>query len=222
MEQRTIEWQRARLGKFTGSRVADLMTKSRTKGETFGATAMSYIRKVAAQRMLNPMLIEDDELFGDYLDLTTATSKVMRWGTEQEDEAKRLYINVTKNKVIDVASVEMNEMPYFSASPDGVVVEQTHNGTLGVLEIKCSLDERFVEFCQVEDGESLKAAEPKYYWQVMSEMAVTGYGFCDFVVYNPWMRHPLHVARITRDEAAIAELLERVKLANEVVESLIA
>lgn len=221
IEQRTFDWHRQRLGKFTGSKVADLMTKSRTKGETFGGTAMSYIRKIAFQRMMNPAVVEDDELLCDYLELVNPSSRAMRWGTEQEEEARALYVNTAGNKVIDVSSVEKAGMPYFAASPDGVVIDHA-TGELGVLEIKCLLDERFVEFLAVKDADTLKQVDAKYYWQVMAEMAVTGYEYCDFVTYNPFAARPLHVARIARNNDDIADMLERVQLANELCDSLTA
>ena len=221
MEQRTIEWHRARLGKFTGSRVGDLMVKGRSKDQPFGGTAMGYIRAVAAQRLLNPAVVEDDGLLEDYIALTSATSKAMRWGTDNEGDARDLYHDITGNKVIEVASVGKAGMPYFAASPDGVVVDKA-SGEVGVLEIKCVMAERFVEFLAVTDGETLKAVEPRYYWQVMAEMSCTGYTYADFVTYNPYLRDPLHIVRIARDEEDVASMLERVRLAEEIANTLTA
>lgn len=63
--QHTLEWYRKRLGKITGSRVGDLMKTSRKKDEMFGDTAKSYIYQLAAERDMNPAIVEDDELFED-------------------------------------------------------------------------------------------------------------------------------------------------------------
>ena len=58
--QRTLEWYRKRLGCFTGSRIGDLMKANRS-GNGFGECAMNYIYQLAGERMLNPLLFEDDE-----------------------------------------------------------------------------------------------------------------------------------------------------------------
>jgi hypothetical protein len=42
-EQRTDEWHKQRMGKFTASRFGELMTNARKKDEVLGATAVSYI-----------------------------------------------------------------------------------------------------------------------------------------------------------------------------------
>ena len=220
IQQRTLDWHRQRLGKFTGSKVADLMGKGRAKADEFSAAGLTYIRRVAAQRMLSPAVIDDDELLGEYLDLTSATSKAMRWGTDMEDDARELYRLVTHDKVLDVEFTAKAGLECFGASPDGIIID-ANTGELGVLEIKCALDERFVEYTYVCDADSLKQIEPKYYWQMMAEMACTGYGYGRFVVYNPWMAKPLHMARIERNDDDVAEMLRKVELADMMVQSII-
>lgn len=212
MEQRTIEWHRARLGRFTGSKVADLMVAGRKKDEIFGGTAMAYIRRVAAQRLLEPTVVDDDVMLEEYLELTTANTKAMRWGTEMEDEARTIYTDITGREVEQTGSVVALGMPYFAASPDGIVSDGKGRG---VLEIKCALDEKFVAYLEVTDADTLKAVEPRYYWQMMAEMYCTGTEWGDFVVYNPFMEQPVHVARILRNADDTARMVERVKLAED-------
>ena len=62
--QRDLAWFRCRIGCFTGSKIGDLMKSGRKKEQIFGDVATSYIYKVAAERMLNPVFVNDDELFG--------------------------------------------------------------------------------------------------------------------------------------------------------------
>lgn len=62
IEQGSKDWLVARLGNFTGSRIGDLMTSGKKKGELFGKTALSYIYEVAAERNLLPKYIKDDLL----------------------------------------------------------------------------------------------------------------------------------------------------------------
>ena len=90
--QRDLAWFRCRIGCFTGSKIGDLMKSGRKKEQIFGDTAMSYIFKVAAERMLNPVFVNDDELFGQYIEQQQVYSKAIIWGQEQEDNAKDLLI----------------------------------------------------------------------------------------------------------------------------------
>ena len=213
MEQRTIEWYRARLGRFTGSSVYNLMVAGRKKEDVFGVTAMSYIRKVTAQRLLADDVVDNDVMLEEYLELVTGHSKALHWGIEMEDEARTIYTDITGREVEQTGSVVASDMPYFAASPDGIIVSDEGRG---VLEIKCSLDEKFVAYLEVTDAETLKAVEPRYYWQMMAEMYCTGTEWGDFVVYNPFMASPVHVARIQRNADDTARMIERVKLAEGV------
>lgn len=215
MEQRTFDWYRARLGQFNASTIGDLMVKGRGKDEVFGKTALAVIGQVAYERLLNPLVVEDDDMFGTYLEQTDITSRAMRWGIENEPVARDLYSSTMGTEVVETGSMRHPDLPMLSASPDGLV------GDDGLVEIKCVGSASFMRYLEVVDADTLKAIEPKYYWQVQAQMAVTNRQWCDFVVYNPFVVEPLHVARIDRNDADIATLLERVVLADELVESII-
>ena len=102
--QRSLEWFRARLGNITGSRCGDLMKSGRRKEDTFGDTAKSYIMQLAAERMLNPVVVDDDELFAEYVEFTSVSSKAMRFGTEQEEAARSLFSSMAGVTVIEPSS----------------------------------------------------------------------------------------------------------------------
>ena len=221
MEQRTFDWYRARLGKFTASTIADLMTRGRGKDEVWGKTALALINQVAYERMLNPIVVDDDEpdgLFADYLYFANTESKAMRWGIENEPVARSLYCiasHVSPADVVETGSMEHKELTMLAASPDGLV------GDDGLIEIKCVGSARFMRYLDVTDSESLKEIEPKYYWQIQCQLACTNRGWCDFVVYNPFVANPLHIARIDRDDEAIGKMLDRVYLAEGMVQDII-
>ena len=63
MEQRTTEWFLARKGKFTASEIHNLLIASRKKDETFGETAMSYIKEKVAEYVMS------DDVFIDAQDM---------------------------------------------------------------------------------------------------------------------------------------------------------
>lgn len=86
-DQRTKDWRIERLGKFTGSRISDLMVSGKKKDEVFGSTAKALIYEVMAERDLSSATISDESIWDKYLDLTTAHSKPMQFGTDNEQDA---------------------------------------------------------------------------------------------------------------------------------------
>ena len=215
MEQRTNDWYRARLGQFNASTIGDLMIKGRSKDEIFGKTAMAVINQVAYERLLNPTVVEDDDMFGEYLEQTDITTRAMRWGIENEPVARSLYmLTAHTTDVVETGSLRHPDLPMLSASPDGLV------GDDGLIEIKSVGAASYMRYINVTDGATLKAIEPKYYWQIQCQLSVTDRQWCDFVVYNPFVVAPLHIARIWRNLADISAMLERVVLAEDIVNEL--
>lgn len=213
MEQRTLEWQRARLGKFTGSSVGKLMVTARG-GKGFGKTALSYLYGVAYERALDDNIVDSDDEFDQWVWRNNPTSRAMEWGTENEPLARQEYITNTWHPVVECGSITHPEVPCFASSPDGLVDND------GCLEIKCLGKSTLMAYRhECKDADGLKSLNPEYYWQCMAHMAVTGRSWCDFVIFNPEVgeQYRLLVVRINRDEEAIATLLERVKEADKLV-----
>lgn len=214
MEQRTLEWYRARLGNFTGSCVGKLMGSSRTKGEVFSKTAISYIYEVAFERWLDPDMVDDDAKFEEYVYINNVTTRAMQYGIDMEGKARFEYMALTGNIVDECGSVDHPEIEWFSSSPDGLI------GDDGCLEIKCLGKKSYMAYLFSDrTSESLLAINPEYWWQCQSHMAVTGRKWCDFVVYNPNLsKSKMLVFHIERDEDAITKLCERIKLANDKID----
>lgn len=217
--QHSPQWYKARLGNITGSKCGDLMGKPRSKGELFTETAKSYMAQIAAERTMNPAILDDDTLFAAYLEQTAVTSKSMRFGNEQEDNARQLFEQMAGVEVDEVSSCTHDGIEHFAASPDGLIVVDLR--PVACVEIKCPEQKTFVKYLDIVDGETLKSINSTYYWQTQAEMACTGTDLCYFVVYSPWQSSPLHVAKIERNEADVDVLTERVKLANEYINALI-
>jgi len=212
-EQRTYDWHRARLGNWTGSEIYKLMGRGRSKADTFSETAKSYILKVLSERMLSTDVVEDDELFGLYINQTSAWSKAMEWGIEHEDEARMLYEKKTGNEVTAVPSIAHAAIEHYAASPDGIITRADK-----VIEIKCPLPDTYVKYrLMIGDADDLRAVKPEYFWQVMAEMDCTEAAACDFIVYNPFMREPIHIATIERCQEDIDIIHERIALAEEYI-----
>ena len=220
VEQRSLEWHRLRIGSFTGSKIGDLMKSGRKKEQIFGDTAMSYIFKVAAERMLNPVFVNDDELFGQYIEQQQVYSKAIIWGQEQEDNAKDLLMRKNPEwELSDVSSCGHDTIPHFAASPDAIIYDRKK---LMIGEIKCPSVHTFVRYLvEINDAESLKKVQPDYFYQMQAEMACTNAESGIFVAYCPWLVKPIHIVPIERDEEAIKAIEERVVKANEIVEQII-
>ena len=213
MEQRTHEWYTARLGFFTGSEVGKLMVTSKKKGETFGETAKSYIMKKMAERHLIDEVRLDEEVFNEYQYINSVSSKAMQFGTDNEPIARKLNIKELGTIFEEVGSIAHPEIPWFSSSPDGVTPDKDM-----CLEIKCPNIDTFIAYkCHVRNGDQLKSENSIYYWQAQSHMAVTGAKICVFVVFNPFMKKPLHHFVVNRNEDDINLLAERIKSANDLI-----
>lgn len=217
MEQRTLEWYRARLGYITGSNVGTLMKSGRTKDKTFSDTALTYLYQLAGERSLNPEIVKDDDMFTFYIDQTTSQSKAMRFGTEQEENARNTYIQVTGREVQEVGLCHHETISYLASSPDGITKD---GDVLGCVEIKCPALATFSKYVsEITDNDSLKKVNPDYFYQCQNHMACTGAEFCDFITYCPFVENPIHIVRITRDNDAIFKIEERVKEAEEIIEA---
>lgn len=213
--QHSLDWYRVRLGRFTGSQVGRLMKSGRGKDEVFSKDALSYINEIVAERMLNPAVVEVDDLFEEYLMQTTASSKALAWGVDQELNARGMYVSMTGRKVTSCGAIKMYD--YFADSPDGLCI-----GEDGAIEIKCpSNTTHTIYLASIHDAESLKALKPDYYWQCMSHMTASGASWCDWMSYCPFSKKPLHIVRLERDSHAIATMLDRLEMAEDIAQGII-
>jgi hypothetical protein len=220
-EQRSLDWFRQRLGVFTGSEIGDLFVTGRKKDEMFGKTAMKYIYKKAAERCINPEILNDDDLFQIYLDQVNVHSKAMDWGTEQEENARPLYAKMKGYRVVEVGSIKHPTIPYFASSPDGFIYDE-EKGEKACLEIKCLSQDNFMMYkTEIKEGQDLKEVDSKYYYQCQAHMACTGASWCDFVVYNPFIVPCIFIMRIYPDKEVFEGFETRIKAANEMIDNII-
>lgn len=185
MEQRSDEWFAARLGKVTGSRVADVM--ARTKSGP-AASRQNYMAELICQRLTGKM----EERF---------TNAAMQRGTDLEPKARAMYMLETGEIVTETGLVLHPDLPDFGASPDGLV---SHDG---LIEIKCPNTWTHIE--------TIKKGEPKreYFIQMQAQMACTGRAWCDFISYDDRLPDDLAYfqTRIERDNSFIAEMLGEIR-----------
>ena len=223
VEQRSLEWHRLRCGCITGSKVADIMKSGRKKDEIFSETAKAYLFQVAGERLFNPAFLNDDDIFQDYIDQVSVSTKAMQWGSDQEDAAKELYMqmNFPEGEITELSSCNHDTIPYFAASPDGAIYGRDGED-LKIIEVKCPNINTYMKYrTLIHDAASLKETEPKYYWQMMAEMSCTGATSGIFITYCPWLSKPIHWAEIGRIDDDIKMMEGRVILANDFINEII-
>jgi putative phage-type endonuclease len=180
IEQRTDEWKRARLGKVTASRVADVIAKTRTG---WGASRDNYAAELIAERLTG-------------VAQETYQSAAMLHGTECEPQARAAYCFYRDVNVIEVGFVEHLTIEMCGASPDGLA------GDDGLVEIKCPNTSTHIDTLLTH------TVPTKYITQMQFQMACTERKWCDFVSFDPRMPEHmrLFVKRIERDDVVIATL----------------
>jgi len=181
MEQRSPEWFAVKAGKFSGSRFAALMAKTRTGPS---ASRANLIAQLAVER-INGTCEQGYQ------------SAAMLRGTDLEPEALRAYEETRLCVVEPVAWMPHPAHSFVGCSPDGLV------GSEGMVEVKCP--EAYAKhLAAIRDG----AHAQEYAWQLQGQLWVADRAWVDAVSYDPrwpeWLR--LVVVRVERDEAAISEL----------------
>lgn len=169
---------------------------------TFGAGAITYLRKKAGERLTGQI----KNISGSALD----------WGTNNEPLAASHYEKVTGNTLQHIGFVQYDgeigsiNKGQVGGSPDGLV------GSEGMVEIKCPFNTEN-HLLTIEKQE----VPTQYMGQVQGGLWLNERKWCDFVSFDPRMQNPLHrifILRVERDEEYIDKLIERFVLGNEYVE----
>jgi putative phage-type endonuclease len=180
MQQQSDEWRQARLGKVTGSRVADVIARTKTG---FGASRGNYMAELICERLTG----QAAERY---------SNAAMQWGTDTEPQARASYEFVSGLEVTECGLFDHATIKNFAASPDGLI------GADGLVEIKCPNTATHIEtlLSGTVDG--------KYVTQMQAQMACTGRKWCDFVSFDPRMPIDMQmfIARINRDDVFIAAM----------------
>lgn len=198
IEQGSPEWLALRLGKVTGSKVADLM--KRNKDGKFAASRKDYAFDLALERIT-----------GESQGPDLSNVKWVQDGKEREPEARELYSFMTGLETQQIGFATHDVVEMFGASPDSLV------GDDGCLEIKCPKAKTHLEYILGN------VAPDDYIPQMDAELACTGRAWCDFVSYHPAFpaQSKLFVVRYFRDEKRIAELEREVVVFNAEVAAIV-
>jgi putative phage-type endonuclease len=180
MQQGTEEWLRARVGKVTASRIADVVAKTKTG---WGASRKNYAAELVIERLTG-------EPAPHY------TNAAMEYGTQCEPEARAAYAFLQDINVEEVGFCPHYSIAEAGCSPDGLI------GDDGLVEIKCPNSATHIE---VLLSETIPDAHIK---QMQFQMACTGRQWCDYLSYDKRLPEPMRIwiKRVTRDTKMITEL----------------
>lgn len=180
MEQRTDEWFATRAGKVTASAIYKVMARTKSG---WGADRTNYHAQLVTER-----------LTGRPAD--SFSNAAMQWGTDTEPQARAAYAFHVDEAPIEVGFMDHPRIEWSGASPDGLV------GLNGMIEIKCPNTATHIATL---DGAEI---DRKYLYQMQWQMACAERDWCDFVSFDPRLpaSMQLHIRRVERDDALLAEL----------------
>ena len=199
--QRSDDWYAARCGKATASRFKDVLARKKPTAEQ-AKKKLPGDPTADRQKYLTELVVE--RLTGQ--PAPAYENAAMRWGTEQEAAARAAYEQRTDVAVEETGFVAHDTL-MAGCSPDGLVDWD------GLIEIKCPFN------TGVHIETLLNGMPAEHTAQVQGQMWITGRQWCDFVSFDPRMPEPLqlHIQRINRDPAFIADLERQVtEFLNEV------
>jgi hypothetical protein len=190
-----MTWEQQRTGKFTASNIYRLLKSGKAKDTTFGETAKTYIKEVAA------------EIFTG--EKETLTSRAMEWGLFHEAAAFNAYkretgINITRYGTENPLFIEFSE--YSGGSPDAVT--GTH-----LVEVKCPY--RSVNHLEnmLLTADTFKDERPEYYAQIQFNMILTQRSRAHFVSFDPRMAcqdQQLFMLEINEDKEYQQFIIDRI------------
>lgn len=195
--QGTDEWQEARLGRITASRIYDVIARTAKGGYT--AKRDDYMYQLAAERMTG---IKQDGV----------TTFDMQRGIEMEPYAKEFYAEYYGVKLTDAPFILHREMTFSGASPDAIANDSY------LVEFKNPRTTTFLKTRQAG------VPPENYLAQCMWQMACLQADRCDLVFYDDRIIDPtkqMFVFCIARDDDVIANMEHEVRLFNEAIEAIV-
>ena len=186
MEQYSVEWWAARIGKVTASGVVGICKGVKGK---YLASRKNYM----ADKII-------EILTGAAADSFISTA--MQWGTDTEPLARAVYEGETGNMVTEIGFLDHSKIDRLGASPDGIVSMDI------ILEIKCPNTATHIEFLLNP------VIERKYIYQMNCQMMCTGAKVCHFVSYDPRLPENLayKMVEVKRNLVICAEIETETKL----------
>lgn len=197
--QRTDQWFKDRLGRFTASKIQLLEAVGKSGKMTQGLETYIY----------NCVKEEITQEWSEF------DVKAMKWGRTHEPRAIALF-ELLYNKTV----FEMPFIPYgdhSGGSPDGGI-----KGEPAVIEVKCPFNSSYhLKYLGIRSPEDLYKIEKDYYCQLQWNMHVTGSEWGYFISYDPRiLENPMLVMRMPKDDECIARIERGLEIAIEYKETI--
>lgn len=185
--QGSQEWHDARAGRVTGSRVADIVRRTKSG---VSASRNTYMGELVAER-LSGFAAENG-----------FKSKAMEWGNETEALACDNYAFIHGIEPVKVGFVLHPKIEGAGVSPDRLV------GDDGMIETKCPNTATHIKYLLTEN------IDADYHTQMQWQMGTCERQWCDFLSFDPRLPAEMQmcVIRVKRDPIRIAELENAVRV----------
>lgn len=172
METQTITQNTLRIGRFTSSAIAALMTVAKDK-IGFGKPALTYIAERNMERRLGRSLSIE------------SNAHALTWGKLVERRAFDLL--GIEYRLCSADTIAHEELPnLWSGSPDLVKFDEGKT----VVDIKCPITlKSFCQFADCKTIEQIREDHPDgedYYWQLVSNAILTKSKYAELIVYCPY------------------------------------
>lgn len=182
-EQHSEAWHEARLGRVTGTRFKNLMSKETT------ASYQDLLTDIACEIITH----KAEEGY---------TNEAMQNGIDTEPYARREYESIFNTEIKQVGFVIPDEdskyHTWIGVSPDGLTQDN------GMIEIKCPKMSTHFEYIESNKLPS------EYRYQVQGQLFVTGFDYCDFMSYVEGMKP--FIIRVYPDKELFKEFEQRLNI----------
>lgn len=198
--QRTDEWHKARLGRFTASKIQLLAAAGKS-----GKIAQGL------ETYIIDCLVE--EITQNWVEIDV---KAMRWGRLHEPRAIAMFELLYNKEVYEMPFIPYGD--HSGGSPDGGVV-----GEKAVIEVKCPANSSYhLKHLAMKEPADLLSVANTYYAQLQWNMEVTGSDKGYFISYDPRIvDNPMKVLEIPYDSEYIELIKKGIELAAAYKEELL-
>ena len=149
-----------------------------------------------------------EKLAKELLKSKNIQTAAMKYGSIHEPVAAQAYATHYGHNIYLTGIVINPSCPHLACSPDRIVYDPDL-GEFGLLEIKCPDKDSYLEcsYLQQSDDNCTLKKSNQYYEQVIGQLGITGFSWCDFYVQ---CRNDCHCERILYDDRYFAAM--KVKL----------
>lgn len=148
IEAHSPEWYQARVGRFTASRLWELICKPKDAKDY-----RPYVYEKAAEKDTGKS--EESDFVSDD----------MAHGVENEPMAVNWYAKLSGNTIEETSEFVVHPVLNFGATSDRNAYNKA--GEKIVLEVKCPKSKTHIKHCLYKDVAAFKQKNPKYYWQIV-------------------------------------------------------